>query len=239
MRQRGHRTGVLAGEPLVTCIMPTYERRHFLPAAIRCFLRQDYTHRELIIVDDGADGVGDLLQRHKHIRYMRLSHRTPIGTKRNLACEQAAGELIAHFDDDDWQAAWRLRYQVKELLASGAQVCGLRELRYYDQCRNQAWIYVYPPQHGPWLAGNTLLYTKEFWRQNRFPDIHIGEDTLFVQGARAEQVLALNNTTFCIGIIHDANVSPKEIEPSRWHMCPLDDIQHIVGEDWPLHPRPH
>src|SRR5215213_9954665 len=30
-------------EPLVTCIMPTYNRRSFVPQAIRCFLRQDYS----------------------------------------------------------------------------------------------------------------------------------------------------------------------------------------------------
>jgi GT2 family glycosyltransferase len=29
-------------EPLVTCIMPTHNRRSFVPQAIRCFLRQDY-----------------------------------------------------------------------------------------------------------------------------------------------------------------------------------------------------
>ena len=47
--------------PLVSCIMPTYNRRHFVPRAIRSFLRQDFPHKELVIVDDGAEAVGDLV----------------------------------------------------------------------------------------------------------------------------------------------------------------------------------
>jgi glycosyltransferase involved in cell wall biosynthesis len=41
---------------LVSCIMPTFNRRAFVPQAIRYFLRQDFEHKELIIVDDG-DGM--------------------------------------------------------------------------------------------------------------------------------------------------------------------------------------
>ena len=42
------------------------------------------------------------------IDYHRLEQRTVLGAKRNLACELAAGLLIAHWDDDDWQAPRRL-----------------------------------------------------------------------------------------------------------------------------------
>ena len=41
-------------QPLVSCIMPTYNRREFVPLAIRYFLRQDYANKELIIIDDGT-----------------------------------------------------------------------------------------------------------------------------------------------------------------------------------------
>lgn len=39
------------GENLVSCIMPTYNRRAPVPRAIRYFLRQDYPKRELILLD--------------------------------------------------------------------------------------------------------------------------------------------------------------------------------------------
>jgi len=55
---------------LVSCIMPTYNRRAFVPQAIYYFLRQDYPNKELIIVDDGTDEVGDLIPGDERIRYI-------------------------------------------------------------------------------------------------------------------------------------------------------------------------
>ena len=44
----------MAKTPLVSCIMPTYNRRHFAGKAIEYFLRQDYPNKQLVIVDDGT-----------------------------------------------------------------------------------------------------------------------------------------------------------------------------------------
>ena len=71
--------------------MPTCDRRHFVGRAIRYFLEQDYPHRELLVVDDGADCVADLMPDDPRVRYIRWSERRTIGAKRNLACEQARG----------------------------------------------------------------------------------------------------------------------------------------------------
>ena len=49
-----------AEQPLVSCIMPTADRRRFVPLAIQNFLQQDYPNRELVILDDGQDSVADL-----------------------------------------------------------------------------------------------------------------------------------------------------------------------------------
>src|SRR5947207_330130 len=105
--------------PLVSCIMPTADRRQFVQQSIHCFLRQDYPHAELIAIDDGRDAVGDLFGTDTRLRYTRLDHYLTLGAKRNLACELAGGELIAVWDDDDWMAPHRLSLQVTELLASG------------------------------------------------------------------------------------------------------------------------
>ena len=40
-----------AVEPLVSCIMPTANRARFVPQAIACFLAQDFTGRELVVLD--------------------------------------------------------------------------------------------------------------------------------------------------------------------------------------------
>jgi glycosyltransferase involved in cell wall biosynthesis len=55
--------------PLVSCIMPTANRRPFLPEAIRLFLGQDYPESELIVLDDGEDAIADLIPDHPRIRF--------------------------------------------------------------------------------------------------------------------------------------------------------------------------
>jgi glycosyltransferase involved in cell wall biosynthesis len=55
--------------PLASCIMPTYNRRHFVPQAIKYFLRQDYPHKELIILDDGTDKIRDLVLDFPEMQY--------------------------------------------------------------------------------------------------------------------------------------------------------------------------
>jgi glycosyltransferase involved in cell wall biosynthesis len=84
--------------------MPTANRRAFAGHAIAQFLAQDCSRRELIVLSDGEDCVANLVPKHDLVRYLRLDSCLPIGAKRNIAFELAQGEVIAHWDDDDWMA---------------------------------------------------------------------------------------------------------------------------------------
>ena len=224
--------------PLVSCIMPTYNRRAFVPQAIQYFLRQDYPHCELIIVDDGSDAIEDLVPADKGIRYIRLRGKTTIGAKRNLACEQARGTIIAHWDDDDWHAPHRLRYQVATLLRDGTAVCGISSLLFYDKGCGCAWQYVYPKCQRRWLSGSTLCYKRTFWEGNRFENVDVGEDARFVWANRREGMTMLEDATFHVGIIHGQNVSPKRTKGPYWRNYPVEEIQRLMGIDWEFY-QPH
>ncbi len=219
-------------QPLVSCIMPTANRRPFVPQSIQYFLRQDYPNRELIVVDDGQDTVMDLMPSDPRIRYMRPNGKHTIGAKRNLACREAAGEIIVHWDDDDWMAPWRLRYQVESLIGGGVDICGLDKILYFDPDSGRSWQYIYPEGSKPWVAGNTLCYTKAYWRDNPFPNINVGEDTRFVWRLRSNKLLPLQDTTLLVALIHPGNISPKRTAGSRWHRHPLGEIQNLIGDDW-------
>ncbi len=221
--------------PLVSCIMPTYNRRHYVPKAIEYFMRQDYTNRELIIVDDGTDSSEELVPQCDHIRYIRLTKKQTIGSKRNLACKEARGGIIVHWDDDDWMASWRLSYQVKCLLTEKADICGLEKLLFYDPEKKQVWQYVYPKQCKQWLAGGTLCYTKSFWYKNQFPHVDEGEDTRFVWSNQSKKMLSLQDNTFYVALIHPNNTSPKRTTDSRFQSQPLDLFINLVGKDWPYY----
>jgi hypothetical protein len=217
-------------EPFVSCIMPTCNRRAFVPRAIQYFLRQDYPQRELIILDDGSDPVGDLIPADERIRYIRMEKRLTLGAKRNLACEQARGDLLMHWDDDDWHAPRRITYQVEALLQADAEICGLRQMLFYDPASRHTWLYTYPAGQRPWLAGGSLLYRRSFWQRSPFPNLRVGEDTRFVWSHSLEQALVLSDYTFYIALIHPANTSPKKMRGSYWKLWD-GDLREVMGKD--------
>src|SRR5215469_14379178 len=128
-------------QPLVSCIMPTYNRREWIARSIRCFLAQDYSNRELVIIDDGTDVIRDLVPADARIKYHRSDRRLTIGAKRNQACELSSGVLIAHWDDDDWYPSWRLSCQAIALVSSDADICGTSELYYVAERGTRAFHY--------------------------------------------------------------------------------------------------
>jgi glycosyltransferase involved in cell wall biosynthesis len=229
--------------PLVSCVMVTRDRPHLVCQSIRWFDHQDYAARELIIIDDsdrsletrlrvGADGYVDDDPR---IRYIRLPERQSLGAKRNLGCQVARGDIIAHWDDDDWMASWRLSYQVQALSDNRAQVCGLDKLYFYDPQRDQAWQYVYPDRARFWVAGATLCYRKAFWRENPFPNINVGEDTRFVWSGDARRMIALAEAGFYVATIHPGNTSQKRTGDPRYRSVPVEQIRNVMAGDFDNH----
>ncbi|QRK06071.1 glycosyltransferase [Archangium violaceum] len=224
------RIEVATAGPLVSCLMPTHNRRPFIPLALRWFLAQDWPSRELVIVDDGSDPVSDLLPDDARIRYLRLERKHSLGAKRNLACQSAKGDILVHWDDDDWSAPHRLTYQVSSLLQEGADVCGLTRLYYHQPATGRSWQYQYPDGQRPWVAGNTLCYTRDFWRGNPFPDINVGEDARFLWNAPSRRLLSLADSTFFVAFIHSTNVDLKRVHHAWWHPHPTEALRTLMGE---------
>ncbi len=222
--------GVSVPLPLVSAVMPTYNRRAFIPRAVAQFLEQDYQGpRELIVVDDGTDPIEDLLPlSDERVRLIRLEGRLPlgnpvlekaagqfsIGAKRNLACEAARGEFICHWDDDDWFSPRRLTYQVGELLRSGADLCGLRNIYYHEVDAGEAWKVRAPNLE----AGGTFCYRKSCWESVRFsetlsdvmrsPQWGICEDAQFIERLRSHswfKELVLDDPTVYVVAVHSRN----------------------------------
>jgi ADP-heptose:LPS heptosyltransferase/2-polyprenyl-3-methyl-5-hydroxy-6-metoxy-1,4-benzoquinol methylase len=221
--------------PLASCIMPTANRRQFVPEAIRYFLAQDYPNKELIVIDDGATTVGDLMPDDERIRYIQLPCKTVLGEKRNRAAGEARGEVIVHWDDDDWNAPWRLGYQIEELLTSGADLCGLDRILFYAPAEQRAWEYAYPANQRSWVYGASLAYRKAFWSGHPFPPIGEGEDARFVWADARAKIQVQRNPQFLVALIHDSNCSPKRTTDPRYRAKPVAEIERLLGPDFSLY----
>src|SRR5258708_3421817 len=214
--------------PLVSCVMPTADRRPWVQQSIRYFLRQDYPNRELVIVDDGIDAVEDVVPRDPCIRYKRLRGHRTLGAKRNLCVAESRGDLILHWDDDDWFADSRISRQVDALLSAGAEICGLPRMLCHDLQSRRTWLYEF--RERPWLAGNSLLYTKDFWARKPFPDEQVGEDTVFVWSQALERAAVLADYEIFVAMIHGRNTSPKLVGHAHWSLW-TGDLRRILGDD--------
>ncbi len=224
-------------DPLVSCLMPTTRaRRIFLPQAIRYFLRQDYPKKELLIVDDGTESVRGLVPESDLVRYVHLRRRQPLGAKRNRACELASGEILVHWDDDDWHAPHRLSYQVDHL-RDGIELCGLARMWFYDPRADRLWQYVYPPAGKKWLAGGSLCFTRELWQRHPFSTLNIGEDNRFVASVPDAQIRALEDIDIYVALIHPGNTSKKRTSGRRWKPGTSSKLREIVGADYTFYTR--
>lgn len=108
--------------PLVSCLMLTKDRLRLAERAIRCYQNQLYPHRELVIVCQGDYAYQDELRRLidqspiVDVRLIAADPRLPLGALRNVSLEEARGELVCIWDDDDCSHPERLTRQVDRLV---------------------------------------------------------------------------------------------------------------------------
>jgi glycosyltransferase involved in cell wall biosynthesis len=166
--------------PLVSCIMPTKNRRRFVAQSLRYFEEQDYPNKELIVVDDGEDLVVDLVSQRPNVYYLAPQYAQTVGVKRNIACEAAHGDMICHWDDDDWYSSSRISYQMQLILKGEADVTGLHLQSVLDLQRMQGWQCVDALATRASVDGmhyGTVIYRKDLWQNySRFVNSPRGDD---------------------------------------------------------------
>jgi hypothetical protein len=171
--------------PLVSCIMPTADRPEFAAQAIRCFQRQDYPRRELLVIDDGNASIAHLADQQPGVRYFRLDRRQSCGAKRNIACEAARGEILIQWDDDDWSGPRRIHRQVEPILGGQADVTALTDTLVFDLQAWEAWRWTPGEFQRLFFRGvhcGTLAFRRTVWeRLARYPDAWTGSDLGFIR----------------------------------------------------------
>lgn len=102
MRDRIRATPLRAA-PLVSIIMPTYNRAYTLGEAVQSVLEQSYPNWELLVCDDASEDKTAAVMRgydDPRIRYMVFTKSNGAAT-RNKGLRFARGEVIAYLDSDN------------------------------------------------------------------------------------------------------------------------------------------
>ena len=103
--------------PLITVILPAFNRRDTIMRAIESVFRQTYRPLEVILVDDcSTDGTSDLVSSVRFpepIRVIKLLRNEGPAGARNAGIREASGQYVAFLDSDDWWLPTKIEKQVQ------------------------------------------------------------------------------------------------------------------------------
>ena len=203
----------------VSAIMPTRSRPALSSAALGCFLAQTYEPRELIILDDEDDPSFADPPPAEDVTYLRMPRLT-LGAKRNALCHAAHGDIIMHWDSDDWSAPQRISDQVERLVRSGRPMTGYHSLLFWDERNSLGYRWTGP---NGYACGASMCYRKDFWDAYPFPEITVAEDNaLVLQAQKAGGIATAEDRGMLVARVHGANTS---------------SAQRVGQNNWPLAPR--
>lgn len=212
--------------PLVSAVMLVHAgREKMAERARRCFESQTYPNKELIVHEDDGSG-------------------KTIGALRNEANAKAGGEIIVHWDSDDWSHRERIDEQVTLLTVGdrlGTQGVGYRQMLFWrdpsgryavpasagDVLTGEAWLYHNPRQQ--YCLGTSLCYWRSAWQMHTFPDLPkakggTGEDTEWLRGIHSVGTTSIRwKAARMIAAIHSQNsqyYGDDMLQPPFWTRVP-------------------
>jgi glycosyltransferase involved in cell wall biosynthesis len=99
--------------PLVSVIIPTFNRAHCIKRTVESVLSQTFADYELIVVDDGStDDTPKVLAAYSDRLRVIQQPNQGVSTARNTGIQSARGDWVAFLDSDDYWAPEKLSVQV-------------------------------------------------------------------------------------------------------------------------------
>jgi uncharacterized protein YifE (UPF0438 family) len=196
--------------PFVSVCTPTFNRRPFINAMIKCFDNQDYPHdrMEWIIIDDGTDPVEDMVASHPRVKYFKYDTKMTLGKKRNLLHDKSRGEILVYMDDDDYYPPQRVSHAVEMLVSHPEALCaGSSEIYIYFKHIGQMKRFgPYGPNHA---TAGTFAFKRKLLKNNRYnDDACLAEERAFLKDYTVPFV-QLNPMKVILVFSHEHNTFDK------------------------------
>ncbi|MFA5248481.1 MAG: glycosyltransferase family 2 protein [Patescibacteria group bacterium] len=113
----------MSNQPLISVVIPTYNRKYTIQRAINSILTQTYKNWEIVIVDDGSvDNTKEEIKQFLNNSKIKYYHQKNSGvcSARNFGILKATGEYVSFLDSDDEYFPDRLEKQLYEMLKVNA-----------------------------------------------------------------------------------------------------------------------
>ena len=89
-------------ETQITVILPTYNRRNFLPSALKCIAEQTFPSWRLLVINDGGEEVADIVESFHEPRFEYYSRpHQGKSAALNFGLSLVQSKYIGYMDDDD------------------------------------------------------------------------------------------------------------------------------------------
>jgi glycosyltransferase involved in cell wall biosynthesis len=155
-----------SSQPLVSVIVPTFNRPDTLAETLDSLIAQTYPHFEVLVINDGGCDVSHVIQgrdAQNRIRYLQRSTNRGPNTCRNEGIRASSGQYIAYLDDDDCyypnhlatlvavfeqspsRVAYSDAFEAQNLWTGDHRITMLRELAYscdFDADRLALWSFI-------------------------------------------------------------------------------------------------
>jgi len=227
----------MPSSPKYSIVTPTHGRESKLQLQHRGVSEQSEHDFEWLILDDSPEPSSYFsMLCDDRVHYRHLPRRISIGAKRNLLNEQARGDIIVHFDDDDYygkdylatmgkcfeapidfakMSGWYIYSQVYRELGYWdlTQMPGLHLCWSKDQMGSVVFGEDYAKGNGPKALlgfGFCYAYRRNVLEKAKFPDQDFGEDYVFIESVLAGggRLHQFPDTTgICVHVLHQSNTS--------------------------------
>ncbi len=122
--------------PMVSVIIPTYNRPDRLRTALASVLAQEYKDFQIIVVNDGATPVEPVIAAFNHdgrITLINHDRNRGLAASRNTGLRHATGTYVCYLDDDDRFLPDHLRTLVTQLETGDCKVAYTDAWRVHEQ----------------------------------------------------------------------------------------------------------
>lgn len=204
----------------ISCLTVTHNRPEFMPWLLWNFDKQSHRDKELVVVDSSETAVS--FPGRDDIQVIHTPGAN-VPQKRNIALQQAGGEAVSWFDDDDWKHPDFLKLLINLKTAENKPVAGQRYAWFVDIGSLRA--NSFRQRYGVLFAG--MLLDTELARSIPFAETELAGSDITWRDEILKNPYAETFEAYCFFLCHTKNLG--NLATVHRFTEPLEAVTETIG----------